>query len=94
MRLAKIWPTALGSTIVSSAGWAIILSNAWQRILQVLESIHGIHEIVFGFHRKLSARFPYAIYYLVMPTHVEVVAILDCRRDPVAISTRLGQTKR
>ena len=34
----------------------------------------GIHRKVFGFHRMLSSRFPWAIYY--RPDE------LDCRQDP------------
>lgn len=62
--------------------------------LKTLESIYGIHELVFGFHRKLARRFPFAIYYVVTDSCVEVVAILDCRRDPVSITARIKQTKR
>ena len=42
----------------------------------------GIHRKVFGFHRLLSAKFPYAIYYLHNGKEAEIWAILDCRRDP------------
>ena len=49
----------------------------------------GIHELVFGLHRKLSKQFPFAIYYRVAESTVDVIAILDCRRDPTAIAERL-----
>jgi plasmid stabilization system protein ParE len=42
----------------------------------------GIHRKVFGNHRALSKRFPYAIYYVEESGTVFVKAILDCRRDP------------
>ena len=42
----------------------------------------GIHEQVFGYHRSLSKRFPFAIYYQVSSETVTVVAVLDCRRRP------------
>ena len=43
----------------------------------------GIHRKVFGFHRLLSKRFPYAIYYLLDSDGVPVVyRVLDCRQDP------------
>ncbi len=43
----------------------------------------GIHRIVFGFHRLLSKRFPYAIYYRIDGQDMAVVyRVLDCRRDP------------
>jgi plasmid stabilization system protein ParE len=42
----------------------------------------GIHRKVFGNHRLLSKRFPYAIYYAEASGTVFVKAILDSRRDP------------
>jgi plasmid stabilization system protein ParE len=42
----------------------------------------GIHRRVFGFHRLLSRRFPYAIYYRKNERTVEVWRVLDCRQDP------------
>ena len=43
----------------------------------------GIHLKVFGHHRHLATRFPFAIYYR-MGTEGEVIVhrVLDCRRDP------------
>ena len=49
----------------------------------------GIHSKVFGFHRLLSNRFPYAVYYSMNAEEVAVRAVLDCRRDPVRIRARL-----
>jgi hypothetical protein len=49
----------------------------------------GIHARVYGYHRMLSARFPFAIYYEVFEDAVTVVAVLDCRRDPFWIRNRL-----
>jgi plasmid stabilization system protein ParE len=49
----------------------------------------GIHESVDGFQRKLSKRFPYAIFYEVVGNVVRIWAILDCRRDPDWIHKRL-----
>lgn len=60
--------------------------------LKQLETTFGIHEKYRGFHRKLSQRFPFAIYYLVTESCVDVVAILDCREDPEATDSRLGRT--
>jgi len=37
---------------------------------------------VFGFHRLLSKRFPWAIYYDVLDDRVRVYAVLDCRQSP------------
>jgi hypothetical protein len=41
----------------------------------------GIHREVFGFHRLLSKRFPYAVYCSIQGEAVQVKAVLDCRRD-------------
>ena len=49
----------------------------------------GIHEQVFGYHRSLSKRFPFAIYYQVSSETVTGVAVLDCRRRPSWIRRRL-----
>lgn len=43
----------------------------------------GIHRKVFGYHRLLSKRFPYAIYYKVESRSVAVVwRVLDLRQQP------------
>ena len=60
--------------------------------LESLESQAGIHENAYGLHRKLAERFPFAIYYRVLESSVDVVAILDCRRDPDTPAQRLGRT--
>jgi hypothetical protein len=52
----------------------------------------GIHLQVDGFHRMLIRRFPFARYYLVETSTIDIYAILDCRRDPSWISERLGPT--
>jgi len=60
--------------------------------LDRLEREAGIHATVFGLHRKLSKRFPFAIYYRLEGSVIDVVAILDCRRDPETIAARLRRT--
>jgi hypothetical protein len=43
----------------------------------------GIHRKVFGHHRLLSDRFPFAIYYKVEADDTAVVyRVLDCRQNP------------
>jgi hypothetical protein len=49
----------------------------------------GIHRKVFGFHRLLSKRFPFAMYYEMEMQQTFVRAILDCRRDPKWIRQKL-----
>lgn len=38
-----------------------------------------------GYHRMLSKRFPFALYYEVTEETTWVVAVLDMRRDPGGI---------
>lgn len=54
-----------------------------------LQIYAGIHPVVFGYHRLLSKRFPFAVYYLIENTSVRVYAVLDCRRNPAWIHDRL-----
>lgn len=42
----------------------------------------GVHQKFFGFHRALSRRFPYAIYYRLSGGAIEVWRVLDCRQHP------------
>ena len=50
----------------------------------------GIHPTFFGYHRLLSKRFPYAIYYrLEEESAVVVWRVLDLRRNPRRIRQSL-----
>lgn len=50
----------------------------------------GIHSMFCGFHRLLSKRFPFAIYYkLNNDGNVVVWRVLDCRQDPGKTKTKL-----
>jgi plasmid stabilization system protein ParE len=50
----------------------------------------GIHRVVFGYHRLLSKRFPFAVYYRVDDDVALVFAVLDCRRNPSWIRKKLS----
>jgi hypothetical protein len=57
-------------------------------ILSDIESLrlfHGIHSKHFGFHRILSKRFPFGIYYREASEATQVFAVLDLRRNPIRI---------
>lgn len=55
-----------------------------------LQLYAGIHRVFFGqFHRLLSKRFPFAIYYTRSGDVVFIHAVLDCRRNPSWIRKRL-----
>lgn len=41
------------------------------------------------YHRMLSTRFPFAVYYRVVRQTVQVHAVLDCRSDPTRLQARL-----
>ncbi|RJP30166.1 MAG: type II toxin-antitoxin system RelE/ParE family toxin [Candidatus Omnitrophota bacterium] len=51
----------------------------------------GIHHQVFGYHRMLAKRFPYAVYYKISDCTVNVFRILDCRQDPNKIGKILEE---
>lgn len=58
--------------------------------IEKLSSTAGVHRRVFGQRRLLVRRFPYAVYYLIENGDVLVLAVLDCRRDPIWIRKRLN----
>jgi hypothetical protein len=51
----------------------------------------GVHRRVFGYHRLLSKRFTFAVYYSVQSGTGYVQAVLDCRQDPARLGKRLGE---
>lgn len=50
----------------------------------------GIHAVQYDYHRLLSRRFPYAIYYRIEINIVRVRRVLDCRRNPAYIQEGLA----
>lgn len=50
-----------------------------------LQFYFGTHRIHYGFHRLLSKRFPFAVYYELVDEVVSVVAVLDVRMHPSKI---------
>jgi len=57
--------------------------------IESLRLYGGLHRQVYGYHRMLSRRFPFAIYYRVDGELVSVWRILDCRRNPSWITAQL-----
>lgn len=51
----------------------------------------GMHRVVFGYHRLLSKRFPFAVYYRVSEEVALVYAVLDCRQNPSWIRAKLSK---
>ncbi|WP_292663399.1 type II toxin-antitoxin system RelE/ParE family toxin [Nitratifractor sp.] len=69
-------------------------SYFFDSLLSDIESLliyAGIHQKFFGFHRLLSKRFPFAIYYRINDHTIEIYAVLDTRRDPKRHQERLSK---
>jgi len=50
----------------------------------------GMHLRVFGFHRLLSRRFPFAVYYRLEDEICTVWRVLDCRQAPRSLGRALA----
>ncbi|MCK5539136.1 MAG: hypothetical protein KAI79_20100 [Bacteroidales bacterium] len=59
--------------------------------IESLQLYAGIHPKIKNFYRALSKRFPYSIYYKVDEDTVKIYAILDDRRNPKTIESRLEE---
>jgi hypothetical protein len=58
--------------------------------LESLNFYAGIHAKPYNrYHRLLSKRFPFAIFYTVSEEVVFIHAVLDCRRSPAWMRKRL-----
>ncbi len=83
--LPKAWLSTTGKA--TAAG-----DYFFQRNFEDIDSLSetaGIHERHFGYHRKIASRHPFLIYYRVVTTGVEVVAVLDGRSRPTDIDALL-----
>ena len=58
--------------------------------IESLPGYPGIHRKIRGYHRLLTATFPFAIYYSIQNDAILVKAILDTRRSPAWIRKQLG----
>lgn len=59
-----------------------------------LQIYAGVHPVFFGsYHRMLSRRFPFAIYYRVAGEIISVYAVLDCRRNPLWTRKRMNSQR-
>jgi hypothetical protein len=58
--------------------------------IESLKIYAGIHPIYFEkYHRLLSKRFPFAVYYLIECEEIRICAVIDCRRKPAWIRGKL-----
>ncbi len=65
--------------------------NSLYADIESLKLYGGIHRQAYkAYHRLLSKRFPFAVFYTVRDETVLVRAVLDCRRDPAWIRERLA----
>ncbi|MGV8118862.1 MAG: type II toxin-antitoxin system RelE/ParE family toxin [Candidatus Xenobiia bacterium LiM19] len=72
-----------------SPGLGIYFLDTLYSDIDSLAYFGGIHQEVFGYHRLLSRRFPFAVYYRIIKDAVIVFAVLDCRRNPSWVRERL-----
>jgi len=57
--------------------------------IDALELHGGVHAKAFGYHRLLSKRFPFAVYYRMDGGVCIVWRVLDCRQNPERIKGAL-----
>lgn len=50
----------------------------------------GVHQQINHVYRSLGSRFPYAVYYLLKEETATVIAVLDTRRDPVWLRSKVA----
>jgi plasmid stabilization system protein ParE len=72
-------------------GWYFLASL--NSDIESLRLYGGTHRRVFGYHRMLSKRFPFAVYYDMRRDEIRVWRVLDCRRDPRWIKLQLEKSK-
>ena len=72
-----------------SSGLGFYFLDSLYADIDSLAYFGGIHRMIFGCHRLLSKRFPFAVYYEIVEDVVLITAVLDCRRNPSWIRKRL-----
>ena len=73
-----------------SAGIGTYFLESVYSDIDTLTDNAGIHPINFGqYHRLLVSRFPFAVYYKYTEYTVLVYAVLDCRREPAWVRSKL-----
>ena len=56
-----------------------------------LELYAGVHAKMFGYHRLLAKRFPFAVYYKMDGAVCTVWRVLDCRQNPEKAKSALRE---
>ena len=75
------------------SGLGIYFHDCLSSDIESLKLYAGIHEQYRGFHRSLSKRFPFSIYYKLDADCVEIYAVLDARQDLRAIDIALDSPR-
>ena len=58
--------------------------------IESLKLYAGIHPVYFEkYHRLLSKRFPFTVYYQVKDEEILIYAVVDCRRNPAWVREKL-----
>ena len=72
------------------AGLGVYFRESLSFDIESLQIHGGIHRIVYrNYHRALSRRFPFAIFYTVSGETVFIHGVVDCRRRPAWIKEHL-----
>lgn len=73
-------------------GWGDYFQESLFVDIDSLVTLGGVHRTFFGYHRLLSKKFPFAVYYRVEGGEaVTIWRVLDLRRHPRAIEKELSQ---
>ncbi|HEY4311651.1 MAG TPA: hypothetical protein VGN12_19550 [Pirellulales bacterium] len=67
----------------------VFLAEANQQVRRIMQFPEAYPVLVSACRRAALHRFPYAIWYRVLPATVEVVAVFDTRGDPERIGFRV-----
>ena len=76
----------------SGVGWYFLESPSSD--IESLRLYAGTHRRVLGYHRMLSKRFPFAIYYDLHKDEIRIWRVLDCRRDPRRLKRQLTRGRK
>jgi hypothetical protein len=101
MRL-EITPSAIADLLESHSFYERMEKGLGTRFLAFIhadiESLLSLPErnpiTVLGLHKMLCRRFPFSIFYRIAGQTVTVYAVIDGRRDPAWISSRLQQPQK
>ncbi len=75
---------------VQQAGLGTYFRESLSVDIESLRVHGGVHRVVYrNYHRALSKRFPFAIFYTISGETVFIHAVVDCRRKPAWIEEHL-----